>query len=236
MYDVFAPLIVGLLGSVHCLGRCGPLVVAYALHGRPLETENRAYWKTAWNSGFFHHTAFHLGRIFTYGVLGGIAAGLFRAADVSFLFSQNQGAMRVFGGILLILIGLVLLKIVPLPSWLSSVSLSSGTFIGRWLPPLFNSPRTTSKVVLGLATGLLPCGLSWAMVVTAAATQDPIKGWLTMLMFGLGTIPLLLLTGLSVRLLSLRARFLGERAAALSIVVMGVMLAYKGINQSACCF
>ncbi len=101
--------------------------------------------------------------------------------------------------------------------------------------PLLRSQRVAPKMALGMATGFLPCGLSWAMLVTAAATQEPLKGWLTMLMFGAGTVPLLLLTGLSAHLLSLRIRFLGERLAAITVIIMGVVMVVKGISGHGCC-
>jgi uncharacterized protein len=230
MFELFAPLFIGLLGSTHCLGMCGPLVVAYALHNKPVGSGESRGSKDQWSSGILHHIAYHLGRICTYGVLGAGAAGLFRAADISRFFFHAHNGMKVCGGVLLVLLGLVLLKIVPLPGWATSLSRVPGTFLGRWLPPLFHSRRITSKLAVGMATGLLPCCLSWAMIVTAASTQDPFKGWLAMVLFGVGTVPTLLFTGLSVHLLSLRVRFLGERLAALTVIGMGLILVLEGVN------
>jgi sulfite exporter TauE/SafE len=68
------------------------------------------------------------------------------------------------------------------------------------------------------------------MIVTAASTQDPFKGWLAMVLFGVGTVPALLLMGLSVHLLSLRVRFFGERLAALMVIGMGLILVLEGVN------
>ncbi|HBD10322.1 MAG TPA: hypothetical protein DCZ69_18900, partial [Syntrophobacteraceae bacterium] len=109
------------------------------------------------------------------------------------------------------------------------------SFWGRRLPPLLQSQRFAPRIFLGMATGLLPCSLSWAMLVTAAATQEPVRGGLTMLLFGLGTVPLLLLTGLSAHLLSIRIRFLGERLAAVTVMIMGVVLVVQGIGGHGCC-
>jgi sulfite exporter TauE/SafE len=70
--------------------------------------------------------------------------------------------------------------------------------------------------------------LSFAMVVKAATTQNVLAGFLTMVIFGLGTVPALFLTGLSASLLSMKVRFLGERVAAVSVIVMGLILIFKG--------
>jgi sulfite exporter TauE/SafE len=88
-----------------------------------------------------------------------------------------------------------------------------------------------SKVALGLAAGFLPCLLSWSMIIKAATTQSPVGGFLTMFAFGLGTMPALFFPGLSASFLSLKARFLGERVAAISIIAMGLILVYKGAKS-----
>jgi len=81
---------------------------------------------------------------------------------------------------------------------------------------------------LGLATGFLPCGLSWAMIAKAASSQNMSAGFLTMAAFGLGTVPALFATGLSSTVVSARVRFQGERIAAASLIVMGMIMIIKG--------
>jgi sulfite exporter TauE/SafE len=226
MFDLFAPLIIGFVGSLHCLGMCGPLVMAYSLHIRPSIKDRIADPTTDWLKGLSHHGAFHLGRVCTYGILGGGAAGLAHLASFDQLFAGLRSGLTLIGGVLIILFGLLLLKIFPLPITLQS--LSPGSLFSRWLPPLFRSQRMVSKVALGLAAGFLPCMLSWAMIIKAATTQSPMGGFLTMFSFGLGTMPALFFPGLSASLLSLKARFLGERVAAISVIAMGWILVYKG--------
>jgi sulfite exporter TauE/SafE len=131
----------------------------------------------------------------------------------------------------MVLLGLVLLKVMPV-SLFSLPSPGPESFWRKIFPPLFQSRRLISKFALGLATGFLPCMLSWAMVVKAATTQHPLPGFLTMVFFGLGTVPALFLTGLSASLLSMRTRFLGERVAAASIIAMGLILIIKGAKTA----
>jgi sulfite exporter TauE/SafE len=95
-------------------------------------------------------------------------------------------------------------------------------------PPLFQSNRLASKLTLGLLTGFLPCGLSWAMIGKAATTQNIPGGFLTMVACGLGTVPLLFFTGVSASLLSMKTRLVGERIAGLAVIVMGLILVFKG--------
>ena len=228
MFDLIAPFSIGFVGSLHCLGMCGPLVLASSLHIKKDGTQGSNYLAAAWKSGFWHHTAFHLGRIITYGLLGAFAAALFHLADLSRLFANLRGTMTLLGGALMVLLGLVLLQVLPLPSFLTSVPTGQDSLWGRSVPPLLRSQSVGSKMLLGLATGFLPCGLSWAMIVKAATTQSPAAGYLTMAAFGLGTVPALFLTGLSASIFSLKTRILGEKVAALSVIAMGLILVFKG--------
>ena len=226
MIDVIAPFFIGLVGSLHCLGMCGPLVMAYSLHIRKPGTHRFTEMPSPWLNGLAHHLSFHLGRLLTYGLLGALAASLADLAGFHQLFSGLRGGLTLIAGVLMILFGLLLLKIFPLP--LTVRSIGPGSLFSRWLPILFRSQRAVSKVALGLAVGFLPCMLSWAMIIKAATMPNLVGGFLTMFAFGLGTIPALFFTGLSASLLSLKARFLGERVAAASIIVMGLILVYKG--------
>lgn len=239
LFEVF-PVIVGFLGSLHCLGMCGPLVLAYSLNIDKSRNPSRARASSesptvsapaagfVWRYGLVHHATFHLGRLLTYGGLGAVAAGLFQAAELSRLFFNIREKTTLLGGVLLILAGLALLKILPLPSCLSGLFSAQGSFIGRRLPALLRSESPVSKFALGMALGFMPCCLSWAMIVTAATTRNPLHGFLTMIGFGIGTLPALLFLGFSASFLSIKVRFLGERAAALSVVAMGLILVLEG--------
>ena len=228
MFEFLAPFFIGLVGSVHCLGMCGPLVLAYSIHIRNREAEVVMHGVPPWEKGLFHHIAFHSGRILSYGFLGLLSAGLFQTIGLMKLFSNLRGGVTLLGGAFMIFLGFVLLKVLPLPGFFTRLSPGPTSFWKRLLPPLFQSQRLGSKIMLGLATGFLPCGLSWAMIVKAATTENLGSGFLTMLSFGLGTVPALFLIGFSASFLSLRARFLGERVAALSVIVMGLILISKG--------
>jgi hypothetical protein len=228
MLDVIAPFFIGLVGSLHCLGMCGPMVMAYSLHiGKPRDPKAPEITSLWWN-GLAHHLSFHLGRVFTYGLLGALAATLAHLASFNQFFSGLRSSLTITGGILMVLLGLVLLGVLPLPFSTTGLSATPGSFIARWLSSLLRSQRVVSKVALGVGTGFLPCMLSWAMIIKAATTQSSVGGFLTMFAFGLGTIPALFFTGLSASLLSLRMRFLGERVAAVSIIAMGLILVYRG--------
>ena len=228
MFEFLAPFFIGFVGSVHCLGMCGPLVLAYSLHIESYEAETQILVSSPWEKGFFHHIAFHSGRMLTYGLLGILSATLLQRIDFIEFQGNVRGGATLFGGGLMIFFGLVLLKVLPLPGFLTFLSTGPSSFWRRLLPPLFQSQRLVSKMALGVAAGFLPCCLSWAMIVKSATTENLGAGFLTMVSFGLGTVPALFLIGFSASFLSLRTRLLGERVAAVSVMVMGLILIFKG--------
>jgi len=228
MSELVFPFTVGFLGSLHCLSMCGPLVLAYSLQApgsrelavgtvcRPLQ------------SGLHHHLAFHAGRLFTYGLLGALAAGLFRLASFQQVFTGLRGGMSMAGGFIMIVFGLAFLRLLPAPPFLGSNRLIPLFVRQRLLPALFLSRHAGAKGFLGLLTGFMPCCLSWAMIAKAASEQEMVTGFLTMVAFGLGTMPALLATGLFASLLSLKLRLLGERLAGFAVIFMGFFLMTSG--------
>ena len=230
--DLLAPLIVGLAGSLHCLGMCGPLVVAYSLHIRSTSMEGQPGVTKVRSKGFAHHLAFHTGRIMCYGLLGAIASVFGYAVGLGQFFVSLRSSVTLAGGLLMVLFGLALLKVISVPV-LSVRSPRPSGFVGRSLPQLLTSDRIASKWALGFAAGFLPCMLSWAMIVKAATTTSPVHGFMTMALFGLGTVPSLFFTGLSASLFTMRMRITGERVAACSVIVMGIILLVKGARHFA---
>ncbi len=227
MFDIFSSFFIGFVGSLHCLGMCGPLILAYSLHLRPEDPSRDLPINRIWSGAVSHHLAFHAGRILTYGLLGGLAAFVAHLAVFNQVLGNLRGVFTIGAGALMVLLGLVLLKVLPFPL-LSLSSFGPDSFWGRIFPPLFRSQALSAKLALGLATGFLPCMLSWAMIVKASSTGNPLTGFFVTGFFGLGTVPALLFTGLSASLLSLKARFFGERIAAVSVILMGMILVSKG--------
>jgi len=230
MIEIVSSFFIGFVGSLHCLGMCGPLVMAYSLHLRPVDSSRSVPVKAAWPLGISHHLAFHAGRILTYGLLGALAATLAHLTAFNQVLGNLRGGFTLGAGALMVLLGLILLKVLPFPLF-SLPSIGPSSFWGKIFPRLFQAQSLSSKLALGLATGFLPCLLSWALILKAATTGNPLSGFLITTAFGLGTVPALFLTGLSASLLSLRARFFGERIAAVSVILMGMILIFKGAKH-----
>jgi uncharacterized protein len=231
--DLALIFLAGLAGSLHCLGMCGPLVVAYSLQLQPEVRGTASVLAGIWSSGFFHHLFFHLGRLATYGLLGAFGAWLVQAGGLWESILSLRTVATLGGGAVMVLFGLILLKAVPLPFLLAGPSGTAGSVLNSLVRRSLTSRGPGSKAVLGMATGFLPCMLSWAMIVKAATSGSPAMGFFSMVLFGLGTLPVLFFTGYSASLLSFRVRLAGERIAALSVIIMGFILLLKGVTHLA---
>jgi uncharacterized protein len=218
----------GLVGSLHCLGMCGPLVVAYSLRLRPKENTS-SVTVPAWSRGLKHHLMFHLGRVTTYGLLGALTAGFVCLGLGSTPLMKARSLAVLAGGAAMVIFGLILLRITPNRSALTTNSGRQQSFLSRFMIARLASTGPASGLMLGMAAGFLPCMLSWAMVIKAATAESLFVGFSTMVLFGLGTVPALFFTGFFASLFSLRMRLAGERIAAVSLVIMGLILLWKGV-------
>ena len=201
--------------------------MAYSVHIKSPAPRAVGLGPSPWGKGFFHHLAYHFGRLMTYGILGALAAGLVNIAGFN-LYLPVRGGVILAGGILIMLLGMVFLRVIRLPGLLARFSLTPRSLWNRLLPSLFQFPGSISKMALGLASGLLPCCLSCSMLIKAAITENMAEGFMTMVAFGLGTVPTLLGLGISASLFTLRTRLIGERLAALSVILMGLILVFQG--------
>lgn len=193
---VLPVLAASLLGSVHCASMCGGLVAFYSGGARRGKTAGRA------------HLSYHAARLLTYVTLGAIAgaigAGLDAAgarAGLGNLAAVGAGgAMILWGSVTLLeTAGVRLPRAPPVRGRLSAK-------IGRLLRRLGSAPPEVRAGLLGLSSGLLPCGWLYAFVVAAAGTGSAWRGATVLAAFWAGTVPMLLGVGVGVGALTARLR------------------------------
>lgn len=225
MYDLLAPLFVGLVGSLHCMGMCGPIVLAYSLQ---VSARADATVAVGSRAGLLHHLSFHLGRIISYGFLGLLAGAVAQLVNLQAFMGNLRAWVSLWGGFIMVLMGLAFLRLLPVPFRLSQDCSGLLSASGSWMRRALSWGDLKGRVLLGVATGFLPCMLPWAMMVKAATASGMIQALCTMVLFGLGTVPLLLFLGLSATAVSAKLRLTGEKVAAVSVTVMGLILMFKG--------
>lgn len=211
-------LVGGLLGSAHCIGMCGPLAVSLSAGA------------AAGTNHLTRQLIFSLGRIFTYGFCGA-AAGLGGAwiSSQSRGFVLSQAWLAILAGAVLMLMGLVTAGVLPRMATKRLGGPSCGT--AGWLKTFLTAPGWSAALIAGVFTGFVPCGLVYAFLLKAGSTGSVWQGWLTMVVFGLGTIPLMVLVGYSGRFLSIVGRSRLFRVAAWCIVLTGAISIARGAAQ-----
>jgi sulfite exporter TauE/SafE len=214
----------GLLGSAHCAGMCCGFVLALGSAGR------------SWQANLGRQIVYALGRVFTYAVLG--CAASYGAAALSFHVGpvSSHALFCLAAGGLLIIQGLreTGVRFRPAPSPLLSLSVRqpapepglAATFFGE----LLQATRARNVFLAGMVNGLLPCGLVYGYLTLAATAEGPWRGAALMALFGLGTVPAMVLLGSGSSLLSAPRRRQVLRLAAWCIVVTGALAIWQGVR------
>ncbi len=211
--ELVSAFLVGLLGSVHCIGMCGGIA---GLLGAPGAGAGRV-------RRLFNTVGYNVGRIASYGIAGFIVGTA--GSGVYDLFPMTRVAevgLLVSGGFM-ILLGLYL------AGWwraLAGVERAGGVLWKRIQPltrHLLPVRSPWQAVPLGMLWGWLPCGLVYATLVWALFAADPMYSMAIMIAFGAGTLPMLLaLGGIAGRLDRLRRHPLARQVAGALVIAFGV--------------
>ncbi|ASP40296.1 cytochrome biogenesis protein [Bacterioplanes sanyensis] len=171
--SLLTAVLLGLFGASHCLVMCGGIAASM---GTRMQHHR---WLGA--------LVFNGGRITSYAMAGALVGAL-----GLWLQSQHQGfmvALRLFAGVLLILMGLYIAR---WATWLTRLE-QLGQHLWRHLQPLtkplLGSHELMDRWLLGMLWGWLPCGLIYSTLSWVAANGNPVDGAAAMLAFGLGTLP-----------------------------------------------
>ena len=179
--NYIAIISVAFLGSLgHCIGMCGGFVVAYS--SAKIDSNSSKY------SQFLSHLFYSLGRVTSYTFLGAIFGYI--GSVISFS-KASTGYLYFSIGILMVLMGLSLMGKIRFLTSLEC-GLSSSGIVKKLFSLLIHSKSFFSFYGLGVLNGFLPCGLVYFFAISAAATSSVFWGAITMLVFGLSTIPALL--------------------------------------------
>lgn len=188
---IFAAFLVGLLGGVHCAGMCGGIVSAISWRNASLTVR-----PASTTAPVAYHLAYSSGRIGSY-VLAGSVAGWIGAGAL--LFEQLlpvRTTLYVTASVMLLAQGLYLTGLWRGVTYLERAGGKIWRRVQPWTRRLAPVNSVGKAFALGSLWGWLPCGMVYSVLATALASGHPISGGLTMLAFGLGTLPNLLAIGL----------------------------------------
>ncbi|HWC58296.1 MAG TPA: sulfite exporter TauE/SafE family protein [Verrucomicrobiae bacterium] len=207
--DYWTAFVLGLVGSLHCAGMCGPL--ALAVPGSTVSPGRFALGRVAYNAG----------RIATYCGLG-MVFGLF---GKTLLLAGVQRWVSISLGVVLI-VGLFTSR--KLALW-RPVTLLVNHLKAR-MSGLLRQRSLASVGALGLLNGLLPCGLVYVAAAGATATGHVFNGAIYMGAFGIGTVPMMLAIGLGGKLVPLSFRLKLRTAIPVSVFLLGTLLILRGMS------
>ena len=210
---LWSGFVIGLLGSLHCIGMCGP--IAFML---PVDRSNNF-------NRIVQVSMYHTGRLLTYSIIGLIFGWIGQGL---YLFGIQQQ--------LSIIIGLAMILFVLLPaSLLNRFTISRPLY--RLISKLKSALGTTLKkrspdtlLTIGFLNGFLPCGLVYMAAIGSVASGSIWEGGLYMLLFGLGTVPMMTGAIYLGKFINQKTRNRIQRAIPVVVVIIGVLFVFRGLG------
>jgi sulfite exporter TauE/SafE len=207
--ELWTAFLLGLVGSLHCAGMCGPLLLALA------RSQPAARRPT------IGRMAYHFGRVSSYCVLGamlGLLGHLVAPVGFQRWLSLTLGIALLAG----LLLSSKMQFAMPMASWLG--------WLKNSMRGLLQSNSLLSQAVMGALNGLLPCGLVYVAAAGATATAYPLSGAAYMALFGLGTWPMMLAIHFAGHRLPLPARFPIGSVTRAAVLLMAMLLLLRGLE------
>ncbi|QFI68587.1 sulfite exporter TauE/SafE family protein [Sinorhizobium alkalisoli] len=216
--------IAGFAGSFHCIGMCGGF--ACALGRDPHGTA----------ATLARHLLYNSGRLTSYCFLGVLAGALGQAICTSTgpsaplldaPFDLAQRLLAIVAGVIMVIIGLQFFGLIKRPHPFAADA--GGAKFASALRWLLGAPGRAAPLAFGVFNGLLPCPLVYAFLAQAASTAGALSGLMTMLAFGLGTVPAMFMMGGVGNALGPLWRRRGVRLAGSFILLLGLVTLGRGL-------
>lgn len=210
---LYSAFIFGLISSFHCVGMCGPIAMML-----PVDRNNEAKKVT-------QIITYHIGKLTAYGTLGLIFGLLGR----SFYLAGMQQQLSIIVGILMILVAVIPERIFAKYNFSKPVYRVI-TKVKSSLGQQFKNKSYKSLFTIGLLNGFLPCGMVYVALFGAIAMQNVTLGIGYMLLFGLGTIPMMVAVVYASGLISFSFRGTIQKAIPLVAVIIGMLFIIRGLG------
>ncbi|MDC6367109.1 MULTISPECIES: sulfite exporter TauE/SafE family protein [Flavobacteriaceae] len=206
-------IVLGLLGSLHCLGMCGP--IAFML---PLDRKSKS-------KKLLQLSIYHFGRALAYGIMGLVFGFVGKGL---YLFGFQQKLSILIGAVMILLV-VIPAKYVkkfsvakPVYGLLSKIKSRLGAELQKKTPDTF--------LTIGFLNGFLPCGLVYMALLGAIALGNPLEGGLYMILFGMGTVPLMTSAVYFSSFLKGNTRQLIQKFVPVFVVIIGALFILRGLG------
>jgi len=211
--EILAAFFVGLVGSLHCIGMCGPIAIALPVP------------KSSNLSFFTGRILYNLGRVVTYSFLGAVLGLL--GGRIALAGTQQ---------IVSIVLGVIIIIAVLLPQKYKNYFVQH-QIVQKLAQPLktnigvlFKKGTFSALVLIGILNGFLPCGLVYIALAGAIASGDGISGAAVMILFGLGTVPAMFAATVLGKFINVGIRTKIRKAVPVLAILLGVIFVLRGMN------
>lgn len=200
----------GLVGSLHCLGMCGPIALSLPVHQMPTPQK------------YTNILLYNLGRASTYAGMGALIGAVGNSIQI-FGFQQK---LSIMGGVLMLLIGMIYFL---RPAWLSNGPW--GNKISQVLGQQMRKDKSFMTFFsIGVLNGLLPCGMVYMALISAFATGGVASGALLMFFFGLGTLPMMAIIMISGKWVKPSLKHWFKKVMPAWVIVLAILMILRGLN------
>jgi len=210
---LWSAFVIGVVGSLHCIGMCGPIVLVL-----PGSASERV-------SFFISRFLYNIGRAFTYAFLGVIVGFVGQGIAVA----GYQQWLGIIAGSLMILAALLPSKaarsILPTKQYDKVLSILKMRLAG-----MLQQTSHTSLFSIGLLNGFLPCGLVYMALAGSLVMGHPAAGAFYMFIFGLGTLPVMLIISYASGWITGELRRRINRFIPIGIVLLGMLFILRGLS------
>jgi sulfite exporter TauE/SafE len=210
---LYSAFIFGLISSLHCIGMCGPIALMI-----PVDRTNPAKKTT-------QIITYHLGRLTAYALIGLV----FGLVGKGFFLAGIQQRLSVFIGVAMIITILTPERVLanynfskPVYRLISKIKSSLGK--------QFKNKSYQSLFSIGLLNGFLPCGMVYVALFGAIAMQNVPFGILYMLLFGIGTIPMMSSVTYLNSIMTVSFRNKIQKAIPYVGVIIGILFILRGLG------
>lgn len=206
-------LMTGIVGSLHCIGMCGPIAIALPL--------GQKSWLRRVGGGI----TYNFGRIVTYGILGALFGLLGKGLEMAGI--QKWASIAI---------GIIMIMSVLFPIFFRGKIKFEQIFFGYagkmigGFRKLFAISTLPSLFFIGILNGLLPCGLVYVAIAGAINSNDVLTGINYMILFGLGTVPVMLAIPLFGSLIGQGFRKKSKGILSTFIIILGIIFILRGLS------
>ena len=209
--------VIGLLTSTHCIGMCGGIMLSQTTDASIADAKGRK------RRGLKAALAYNGGRVLTCIVTGAVFGGIGAVITYTMTF---KSILFTMSGAVVLLLGLNMWGVIP-----GLRALSPQLPGACELPKKARSRWVGRPLIIGLLTGVMPCGATYAMWVYSMGTGSALSGSLSMLVWCLGTVPLMLIFGSVGAFIPVKYSKWMVKISAVFVAALGLLMLVKGINM-----